>query len=102
DSAVLSFQQVMTDTTIPLEERMLIWAGVDALEQGLRPRVYDRIMPIIQEQYSSYPISQTTPITVAFPEPPGLDLWRRKIAQERARQEGITGDREVTGTIKRK
>ncbi|MDP7008305.1 MAG: hypothetical protein QGI78_01900 [Phycisphaerales bacterium] len=101
DSAVLSFQQVMTDSTIPMEERIVIWAGIDSLEQGLRPRVYDRVMPIIQDQYLNHPMSQNTPITVAFPEPPHLDTWRKKLAQERASQEGQVGDREVTGTIKR-
>ncbi len=102
DSAQLSFQQVMTDSMIPIEERMAIWAGIDSLEQGLRPRVYDRVMPVLEEQYLKHPISKNTPFLVAFPEPPGLDAWRKKLAQERAAREGVTGDREVTGTIKRK
>ncbi len=101
DSAQLSFQQVMTDSMIPMEERIVIWAGIDALEQGLRPRVYDRIMPVIQDQYLQHPMSQNTPISLAFPEPPGLEAWRKKLAQERAAKEGLTGDREVTGTMKR-
>lgn len=102
ESAILSFQQVMTDSSIPIEERMSIWAGIDNLEQGLRPQVYDRIMPILQRQYSNHPLSQTTPLAHVFPEPPGLDAWRRKIALERARDQGVSGDHEVTGTIKRK
>ena len=101
DSAVLSFQQVMTDSTIPIEERMVIWSGVDALEQGLRPRVYDLVMPILQNQYMQHPISKNTSLSTAFPEPPGLDAWRKKLAIERAAKEGNTGDRGVTGTIKR-
>ena len=92
----------MIDSSIPIEERIIIWAGIDTLEQSLRPRVYDRIMPIIQDQYAKHPMSQATPLAVAFPEPPGLQAWRRKIAQERARDKGVTGDHEVTGTIKRK
>ena len=101
ESAQLSFQQVMTDPMIPMEERMVIWAGIDSLEQGLRPRVYDRIMPVIQDQYLNHPISKNTPISIAFPEPPGIQAWRKKLALERAAKEGLVGDREVTGTIKR-
>jgi hypothetical protein len=58
-------------------------------------------MPIIQDQYLQHPMSQNTPISLVFPEPPGLDAWRKKLAQERAAKEGVTGDREVTGTMKR-
>jgi hypothetical protein len=101
DSAVLSFQQVMTDSSIPIEERMVIWAGVDSLEQELRPRVYDTVMPILEEQYLKHPISRKTPITIAFPKPPGLDAWRKKLAIERIAKENNSGDREVTGTMKR-
>ena len=72
----------MTDPTVPLEERMAIWAGVDALEQGIRPRVYDHMVPVLKQQFARNPISRVKSFNDAFPEPPGLEAWRQYLAQE--------------------
>lgn len=81
-SAQITFEQLMTDPTVPIQERIAIWAGIDKLEQGLRPRVYDRILPILQSQYARHPLSQVRSFNQAFPEPPSLQAWRQKIADE--------------------
>jgi len=72
----------MTDPTVPLEERMAIWAGVDALEQGIRPRVYDHMVPVLQQQFARNPISRVKSFNDAFPQPPGLQAWRQHMANE--------------------
>jgi len=81
-SAIITFEQLMTDPTVPLEERMAIWAGVDALEQGIRPRVYDHMVPVLQQQFARNPISRVKNFNDAFPQPPGLQAWRQYMANE--------------------
>lgn len=81
-SVLITFEQLMTDPTVPLEERMAIWAGVDALEQGIRPRVYDHMVPVLKQQFARNPISRVKSFNDAFPEPPGLEAWRQYLAQE--------------------
>ena len=81
-SAIITFEQLMTDPTVPLEERMAIWAGVDALEQGIRPRVYDHMVPVLQQQFARNPISRVKSFNDAFPQPPGLEAWRQHMAKE--------------------
>jgi hypothetical protein len=85
-SAQIAFEQLMTDPMIPIEERIAIWSGVDELEPGLRPRVYDRIEPSLRAQYRQNPLSRKVPFEQAFASPPGLEEWRRRIAAEKARQ----------------
>ncbi len=81
-SALITFEQLMTDPTVPIEERMAIWAGVDSLEQGIRPRVYDRMAPTLQQQFARNPISRARSFDDAFPKPPGLEAWRQQMAKE--------------------
>ncbi len=81
-SAQITFEQLMTDPTVSIEERMAIWGGVDKLEQGLRPRVYDSITPRLKAQYNRHPLSKVRTFEKAFPPPPGLDAWRKKMAKE--------------------
>ena len=85
-SAQITFEQLMTDPTVTLEERMAIWAGVDKLEQGLRPRVYDRIAATLETQYSKHPLSQVRDFAQAFPKPPGLEAWRQHMANKAAKE----------------
>lgn len=101
-SAQMTFEQLMTDPTISIEERLAIWAGVDQLEQGLRPRVYDRIMPRLQAQYERHPLSNIRPFNTAFPEPPGLEAWRQKMAQDAKAAQNASQQNNPTSTVDRK
>lgn len=87
-SAQITFEQLMTDPTVSIEERMAIWGGVDKLEQGLRPRVYDSITPRLKAQYNRHPLSKVRTFDNAFPPPPGLDAWRKKMAKEAENNQG--------------
>ena len=101
-SAQITFEQLMTDPTISIEERLAIWAGVDKLERGLRPRVYDRIASRLQVQYEMHPLSKLRTFEVAFPEPPGLDAWRQKLANEANAARGEAENNNPSNTIDRK
>ena len=83
-SAQITFEQLMTDPTVPIEERMAIWAGIDNLERGLRPRVYDKLSANLMTQYQRHPMSQVRPFDAAFPKPPGLEAWRQHMAEQAA------------------
>jgi hypothetical protein len=86
-SAEIAFLQLMIDPSIPMEERMTIWAGVDEIEPQLRLRVYDKLARPLGEQLSLHPLSRSLSMGDAFPEPPGLDAWRQQIALERQREQ---------------
>ncbi len=75
----------MIDSTVPIEERIAIWGGVDSIQQGLRPRVYDRIANRLQLQYEKNPLSKIRTFDEAFPEPPGLEAWRQQLSNEAAK-----------------
>jgi len=85
-SAQITFEQLMIDPTVSIEERMAIWGGVDRLERGLRPRVYDRILPQLKSQYERHPLRNVRAFDIAFPEPPGLEQWRAQMAKEAAKK----------------
>jgi len=101
-SAQITFQQLMTDPTVPIEERIAIWAGIDTLEQGLRPRVYDRIANQLKSQYQRHPLSQVRTFDQVFPKPPGLDAWRQHIANEAARLQLEARENNPSGSIIRR
>jgi len=101
-SAQITFEHVMIDSTIPLEERIAIWGGIDALEQGLRPRVYDRIVDRLQTQYARNPLSRVRTFDEAFPKPPGLDAWRRHMAAEAAKANAESQENNPSNTVDRK
>ncbi len=84
-SAQITFEQLMIDSTVPIEERIAIWGGVDSIQQGLRPRVYDRIANRLQLQYEKNPLSKIRTFDEAFPEPPGLEAWRQQLSNEAAK-----------------
>ena len=100
-SAQITFEQLITDSTVPIEERIAIWGGVDALQPGLRARVYDRMQGRLQGQYARHPLSKIRPFDKAFPKPPGLDAWRQQMANEAnlAKQKATTND--PTDTVDR-
>ena len=101
-SAQITFEQLMIDPTVPIEERMAIWAGVDRVEQGLRPRVYDRIGPRLMAQYQKHPLSNVRSFDEAFPKPPGLQAWRQRMAIEAKKAEEEAKSNNPASTIDRK
>lgn len=86
-SAEIAFLQVMTDTTIPLEERLTIWRQVANVQPELRLRVYDHIRPSIEQQFARHPLNQEFSLEQLFPEPPGIESYRLRMAREREARE---------------
>jgi hypothetical protein len=87
DTEPIAFLQLMTDPTIRLQEKMTIWAKVDKEEPELRLRVYDQMAPILQQQFARHELSRKYEFNQLFPQPPGLEQYRLRMAQERARRE---------------
>ena len=97
-SAQIAFLQLMIDPSVPMEERMTIWSGVDELEPQMRLRIYDTLAEPLQQQLAMHPLGKSLELNDAFPQPPGLEAWRQQIAMERqlekeaaeaARKEGV-------------
>ena len=84
-----AFIQLMTDPGVPMAEKATIWAQIDRFDGGPRMRIetYDVIMPRLASQFSQHELSQVREFEKTFTAPPGLDLYRRQIAAERARQQ---------------
>lgn len=86
-STEVAFLQLMTDSQIRFEERMTIWREIERYEPELRLRTYDRIYPEIERQFQNNPLSQRTTLAAIFPAPRGLEAYRVRMAEERARRE---------------
>lgn len=86
-SAETAFLQLMTDTSIPLEERLTVWRQIEQHEPLLRLRIYDWIRPSIEQQYQANPLSQRFTLSQVFPAPRGIEAYRVQMARERAERE---------------
>lgn len=82
-----AFLQLMTDPTIQMQEKATIWSKVDRQEPQLRLQVYDQMAPILQGQFARHELSRKYDFEAIFPQPPGLEQYRRQLALERARLE---------------
>ena len=82
-----AFLQLMTDPTIQLQEKATIWGKVDRQEPHLRLQVYDQMAPILQGQFARHELSRKYAFNEIFPQPPGLEQYRRQLALERAQIE---------------
>ena len=85
-SAEIAFLQMMIDPTMPMEERITIWAQVDELEPQIRLRTYDKVESELRRQLSLHPLGRAIAMEEAFPEPPGLEAFRQQMALKRARE----------------
>jgi len=92
------FGQVLTDTSLPLLQRLVIYNRGDV---GLQRRVYDQILPVISRQFQSDQLSQTMQLSTVFPEPAGMELFRQQEAARRAR-EAEQRERDASKTIDRR
>ena len=86
-SVPMAFVQLMSDPTVPLEERATIWAQVDDLEPQLRVRTWDQIRPWLVAEIDNGPLAGKVNVDEAFPEPPGMEAWRAQLAAEALRNQ---------------
>lgn len=81
-----AFIQLMTDPTLALAERFTIWAKVDEFEPELRLETYDAILPGIRSQFEGHELAQRFTIDQVFPAPPGIEMYRARMAAEEAKR----------------
>lgn len=102
DSAEIAYLQLITDSGIKLEQRQAIWANTDRVEAqvirerpdllkrpapALRAMVYDRVMPMLEQQLAGSELSQKFTVDELFPAPPGLEQQRAMLAQRQQERE---------------
>lgn len=104
DSLETAYLSLLRDPGIKLHQRMAIWSQTDRIEQEvlrrrpiLRGLTYDRIMPIVEQQFAMHELSQQMKVTEAFPPPPGLEearttLIRREQQRQQQREENNRRD----------
>jgi len=69
--------QLMTDTTVPMDQRLLVWLRAP---NEFKVQVYDEIYPFLRQQLEAHPLGQRMTMDQAFAAPPGLDEYRRRQA----------------------
>jgi len=85
-SAEIAFVQVMTDPSIPLDERIQIWAQIDELEPEMRLRTSDRIRPFVAQELAYGPLADKVTVDELLPEPAGIEAYRAALAERTAQQ----------------
>jgi hypothetical protein len=99
NSATIAFEQVMTDPSIEMRERAVIWSKVDEYDPQLRLRVYDRIMPHLQRQFADNRLAQRFTVDQLFAAPPNLELFRQRMAAERLRRDQLIEEQRARDEI---
>jgi hypothetical protein len=90
DTRKRAFLQLMTDPTVSINERSTIWGKVDKHEPTLRLEVYDQVAPSLSRQFAQHELSSKYAFAEVFPEPPGLDIYRRQQALKRQQEMDTT------------
>lgn len=91
-------QQLMKDTTIPLVDRLAIY---NKLPEDQRAMVYDECRPQMEADYAASPLGQVMPFERAFAEPPGIEAYRARKAEEE-RQRKAAEDARRQGAVEQK
>ena len=78
----------MSDPSLPLTEKATVWSKIDKYEPALKIIAYDQMKPSLSRQLARHQLGQTYSVDDLFPEPPGMEQYRREfaIAQQRARE----------------
>jgi len=97
ESAEIAFIQVMTDPTIPFDERIQIWTQVDEFEPELRLRTADRIRPAVARELEWGPLAGKVSVDELLPEPPGIAAFRAALADRALKQKQAADDAEAAG-----
>jgi hypothetical protein len=83
----IAFLQLLTDPTVPLQEKATLWSQIDKFDPSLRLKVYDRMAPTLQQQFARHPLSEKYEFAQVFAAPPGLERYRQQLAAERVERE---------------
>lgn len=84
------FRGVMLDRSLPLVDRLTIYARAGDNQKRM---AYDAVKPELQVEFEETPLSQAYQFDQAFPQPPGMEAFRRSQAQaaelEKARRDAL-------------
>ena len=84
------FRAVLLDRSLPLIDRLTIYNSAGDEQKRM---AYDAVRPEIEMEFMATPLSQAYRFDQAFPEPAGMDAYRKSqaIAAEaaKARQEAV-------------
>jgi hypothetical protein len=84
------FRAVLLDRTLPLVDRLTIY---NRAPDDQRRMAYDAVRPEIFAEFEGTYLAQAFPFDQAFPEPPGMEAYRRSQAAaaqaEKARRESL-------------
>ncbi len=94
DSAEFAYLLLLSSPSMPMEDRMKIWANTDKVEAEvnkrppvLRAMVYDQMIPTLRQQFANHELGKTMTAEQAFPAPPGLDNARQVLLERKNRRE---------------
>ena len=68
------FQAVLIDRTLPLVDRLTIY---NRAPDDQKRMAYDAVRPEIESEFQNTFLAQAFPFEQAFPEPPGMEAYRR-------------------------
>lgn len=84
------FRGVLLDRSLPLVDRLTIYARAGDDQKRM---AYDSVKPELEAEFNETPLSRAYEFAQAFPQPPGMDAYRRSQAQaaqlEKARRDGL-------------
>ncbi|MAD78187.1 MAG: hypothetical protein CMJ51_02315 [Planctomycetaceae bacterium] len=84
------FRGVLLDRSLPLVDRLTIYARAGDNQKRM---AYDAVKPELQVEFEETPLSQAYQFDQAFPQPPGMEAFRRSQAQaaelEKARRDAL-------------
>jgi hypothetical protein len=96
-TAPIVYAQLITDRTVPPEMRMQIWRQTDRFSEfdlirTLRLDTYDAILPQIQREWQTSAWGAKFSVDEFLPEPPGMDAYRLRKAEEEKRKRDAEND----------
>jgi hypothetical protein len=91
--------QLMIDSTIPMDQRLLVWRRAP---DEIKAPVYDDIYPHLEMQLEVHPLGQLMPMDNAFPPPAGLEEYRRLRQQLLGEPQPTEPDAPETSDVERR
>lgn len=86
-SAIAVLRAIITDRSLPIQQRSLIWSKADQYDPTLRGRVHDFIRPQLESEFNSTPLGSRFKVDELFPAPANLEQVRLLVRQEQAARE---------------
>jgi hypothetical protein len=83
DSERVVLERVLLDRSLPLIDRLTIY---NRASEDFRRLVYDDVRTLLEGEFLSSPMAQTLAFAQVLPEPPGMEAFRARRAEEAERR----------------